>query len=533
MTRAVLFLSLLLCSEMIFAQGAFNYRIALVPITIGGLPGLHSYAFAKHNDKWLLIGGRKDGIHARQPNSSFPQSQNNTDIYVVDVNTKQYWTASVTTLPVAIAEQMQATNMNFIQVEDTLCLIGGYAYSATAANHITFDKLTTIDVPGVINAVISGTAINSYFRQASDTAFAVTGGQLGKTGDYFHLVGGHKFTGRYNPMGNPTYTQVYTNQVRKFKINNSGSHPSISDYSTITDAIHLRRRDYNLLPQIFAGGTAGYTIFSGVFQLGADLPFLYPVDVTASGITPHTGFNQYLSHYHCAKIALFDSVSQTMHSLFLGGMSQYYYASGVLTKDDDVPFVKTISRVSRSASGVLKEYLMNTEMPAFAGASAEFISNDNVAHYETDIIKLHRITSDTTIAGYVYGGIISPSLHPFVNNQTNTTAAGSTIYAVLLIKDNSASAEHVNDNKKYSINIYPNPTKGKLFVQVKGNGVGKLQYYISNISGQVLQAGLGNKQSNSGNFSISIDKNIAPQQLSLTTVVDDVHYNSVLIEYRQ
>lgn len=533
MNKAVLLLSMLLYSHATFAQGAFNYRTELVPISISGLPGLHSYAFAKHSGKWLLIGGRKDGIHARQPNSSFPQSQNNTDIYVVDVSTKQYWTASITTLPVSIAEQMQATNMNFIQVKDTLYLIGGYAYSATAANHITFDKLTTVDVPGVINAVISGTAINSYFRQASDTAYAVTGGQLGKTGDYFYLVGGHKFTGRYNPMSNPTYTQVYTNQVRKFKINNTGSQPLISDYSTIIDAIHLRRRDYNLLPQIFAGGTTGYTIFSGVFQLGADLPFLYPVDVTASGITAQTGFNQYLSHYHSARMALYDSVSQTMHNLFLGGMSQYYYASGVLTKDDDVPFVKTISRVSRGASGTLKEYLMNTEMPALAGASAEFISNDNVAHYETDIIKLHQLTADTTIAGYIFGGIVSPSLHPFVNNQTNTTAAGSTIYAVLLIKDNSSSAEQVNTNKNHSIHIYPNPTKEKLFVQVNGSNVGKLRYYISNTVGQILQAGIADLQNNRDVYGISIDKNIAPQLLLLTTVIDDVYYNTAMIGYRQ
>src|SRR5688572_7498366 len=97
------------------SQSTFDYTVELEPVTIPNLPGLHSYSWAEHNGQWLVIGGRKDGVHARQPFNAFPQALNNTDIYVIDVNTLQYWTASLNSLPVGIKEQLQSTNMNFYQ----------------------------------------------------------------------------------------------------------------------------------------------------------------------------------------------------------------------------------------------------------------------------------------------------------------------------------------------------------------------------------------------------------------------------------
>ncbi len=67
-----------------FSQSKFNYQITLVPVSNNGLPGLHSFAYAQHEGKWLIIGGRKDGLHARQPFNTFPEPFSNTDIYVFD-----------------------------------------------------------------------------------------------------------------------------------------------------------------------------------------------------------------------------------------------------------------------------------------------------------------------------------------------------------------------------------------------------------------------------------------------------------------
>ncbi|MCK4991744.1 MAG: hypothetical protein KAS29_14700, partial [Bacteroidales bacterium] len=240
-----------------FGQEAFNFSVTLEPLIISDLPGLHSYAVAQHDGKWLVIGGRLDGMHARQPFNSFPASQNNTDIYVIDVESQQFWSASLNTLPTGIYEQLQSTNMNFYQDKDTLYIIGGYGFSSTANDHITFPNLTSVLVSDVIDAVISETSFVPYIKQISDTLFAVTGGQLGKINHTFYLVGGHRFDGLYNPVGNPTFTQTYTNQIRKFTIQNNASGLSFSNLTSITDPIHLRRRDYNLLPQIFPDGEEG------------------------------------------------------------------------------------------------------------------------------------------------------------------------------------------------------------------------------------------------------------------------------------
>ncbi len=526
MKLRLLLLAAFFISSQTHAQN-FDYSVQVKPITISGLPGLHSYAFAQNNGKWLIIGGRRDGLHPRQPFNSFPQSQNNTDIFVVDIASKQYWSSSVTSLPLSIAEQLQATNMNFHQIEDTLYFMGGYAYSASATDHITFPYLTTVNIPGLIQAVINNTSINGHFKQSSDTAFAVTGGHLANIGDTLYLVGGHKFDGRYNPMGNPTYTQKYTNQIRKFTINNTGSQPVIASYATITDAVHLRRRDYNLLPQIFPNGDEGFTISSGVFQQNIDLPFLYPVDITSKGYTPQTSFNQYLSNYHSATVALFDSNANAMHMIFLGGISQYYYQNGVKIKDDNVPFVNTISRVTRAANGTLNEYKLKDSMPSFKGASAEFILNTSTPHYSSEIIKLHTIKNDTVLIGHILGGISSSMLNPFGSNQTNNTNADNTIYEVYLIKSNTNTVEHINGSNPYDVNIYPMPASADLFIKPGKNSYNKANYFITDVSGKVVQSGGWDKADiTTGDYHIKLGQQPSSSLLYITIVFDNIFFTT-------
>ena len=464
----------------------FDYSVKLKSLTISNLSGLHSYVVAQSGGKWLIIGGRKDGLHARQPFNAFPAASNNTDIYVVDVNTQQFWTSPVTVLATGLAEQMQSTNMNFYQDEDSLYMIGGYGYSATAADHITYPNLTSVSVSGLINAVVNGTSIIPYFKQLTDQNFAVNGGQLGKIDSTFYLVGGHRFDGRYNPMGNPTYTQTYVDGLKKFKINNSGTQLSYTNYTLITDQAHLHRRDYNLMPQIFPNGEEGYTISSGVFQIGVDLPFLYPVDIKKSGHTPVTSFNQYLSNYHSAKASLYDSVNNVMHSIFFGGMSQYSYVNNILTQDNNVPFVKTISRVSRDASGNLQENMFLTQMPALLGASAEFIHNHSIPHYKSEVVKLSKITTDSVLIGHIYGGIYSPQIDAFTANNTSVTNAHNVIYEVWLVKDQVTGLLPLDGKNPLKLNVYPNPSKTQLSLNMDLPYKGNIELYVTDATGKIV-----------------------------------------------
>lgn len=514
-----------LFSIPVVPQNPPDCEILITPLEITGLPGLHSYAFAQHDGKWLVIGGRKDGLHARQPFDAFPASHNNTDIYVVDVVGQTYWTSPLDPLPVGIREQLQSTNMNFYQDQDTLYIIGGYAYAQSVDSYKTFANLTSVLVPGLMDAIISGNPINTYFKQMTDENFAVTGGQLGKIGNIFLLVGGHKFSGRYNALGMPSYTQDYTNQIRKFTIDNSGEQLSYDNYFAVTDPIHLRRRDYNLLPQIFPDGSEGYTISSGVFQINADLPFLYPVDVKLDGYYPITDFNQYLSNYHSAKVCLYDSIDNQMHSLFLGGISQYYYDGDELIQDDQVPFVRTISRLTRSADGSLQEYKFALEMSALVGASAEFIINKELPHYNNEVIKLNALDQDTIHLGYIFGGIYSPTLNPFSNNQTITTTADPTIYAVQLIKSKPVSVIAVDGSNPVAFEVYFHQAQNQLNLTYNLPYSGKTFYFLTSMDGRMIQQGeLEFQKVDENSATIRLDKNLTTQTLILSVVFDDRYY---------
>lgn len=476
------------------AQNDFDYTLRLVPVDVPGFPGLHSYAFAQHHGKWLLIGGRTEGIHARQPWASFPEAANNTDLMVIDVESLETWTASVETLPTGLREQLQSTNMNFFQDADTLYVIGGYAYAESIDDHVTFPNLTTVVVSGLIEAIINSEPIQPFFKQASDDVFAVTGGQLGKIDDIFYLVGGQRFDGRYNPMNNPTFEQEYTNQIRKFTIDNSGTAPLISNYEAITDPVHLRRRDYNLLPQVFEDGILGYTISSGVFQINYDLPFLYPVEIRPDGYTPVTGFNQYLSNYHGAKVSLYDGRLNQMHSLFFGGISQYYYQGDEIIQDNLVPFVQTISRLTRSAEGTWHEYRFPFDMPYFQGASAEFIPNLDLPHFSNEVIKLNEIDHDTIQIGHIVGGIFSPLANPFSSNQTGQTEADYSIFEVLLIRDASTNMLPVNGLNPFEVEVFPQPAKKQFNIRYDLSQPGITEYFISSSNGQILSKGFFSNQ---------------------------------------
>lgn len=508
------------------AQNNFYYQVELIPVPVTGLQGLHSYAFAQHNGKWLIIGGRKDGVHAQQPFNAFPQNQNNTEIYVVDISSNQVWSETIAGLPTSIKEQLQSTNMNFFQDDDTLYIIGGYAYSATANEHITFPHLTTVQVSSLIDAIISGNPVQNYLKQISDSNFAVTGGQLGKIGNYFLLVGGQRFDGNYNPMGQPTFTQVYTNQIRKFTINNSGSQLSYSNYSAITDPVHLRRRDYNLIPQIFPDGSTGYTISSGVFQPNVDLPYLYPVDITINNYNPVTGFNQYLSNYHSAKACLYDSLNNKMHTIFFGGISQYYYQNGSLIQDNNVPFVKTISMLTRNSDGSLQELQLPLEMPALKGAGAEFILNKSLPHYSSDIIKLNQISQDTIALGYIYGGILSPSLNPFTNNQASTTSADNSVYEVRLINNNIQGAIEIDGKNPYEFTVFPNPAKKIINIKYNLEKTVPAEYFLTNSDGKILYEGKLNSLKGINYHKLYIDRTISDNFVFLTLIFDNKFFST-------
>ncbi len=478
-------IGLILSSLSAIAQTA-PFNIYIEPLNINGLGGLQAYAFGQHSGKWLVVGGRLDGLHRRQPFAAFDVVGNNNQLIVIDPVSQQKWTAPLTTLTVALQEQLSSTNMEFHQEGNYLYIIGGYGYNTATASRKTFDNLTAIDVPAVVNAVIAGTSFTSFFRQISDDQFAVTGGHLKIINNTYYLVGGNRFDGNYNPMGNPTFTQIYTDAIRKFNLTDDGTTITISHLPTITDEENLHRRDYNAVPQIMPDGAEGITAFSGVFQPTVDLPFLNCVNIDSTGYAVNNTFQQYYNHYHCAVLPLYAASNNEMHNVFFGGIAQYYDSLGILVQDNNVPFVKTIARVTRNSEGVMAEYKLPVEMPGLLGAGAEFIPDISVPQYKNQVFKLDDFTADTTLVGYIYGGISSTAPNIFFTNTGTQSSASSQIFKVYVIKDPTIGIHDLNEQSigTLKIQVFPNPMSSDFVVKFHLNKIAETKVSLYSIEGE-------------------------------------------------
>ncbi|HRE36827.1 MAG TPA: hypothetical protein PK977_10230 [Chitinophagaceae bacterium] len=427
----------LLLSLNVSSQTNFPYKISLEPIIPEGFSGLQSYAWAKSGNKILLVGGRTDGLHRRQPFASFNKKYNNTDLIVLDVKTEKVWKKSVTGLPSLLAEQLQSTNMEFYQQQNDLIVVGGYGYSETKREHITHPAVLKIKVKEIIDGIINNKDITSFIAQLTDERMAVTGGHLNKLDNLFYLVGGQRFDGRYNPHGpdhGPGFSQQYTNQIRKFSITEKDRRLSIENYTAVTDSALLHRRDYNLLNQYDENGREMLTIYSGVFQYEKDLPYTTLIDITANNHSEVENFNQQFSHYHSATLPVYDKNKKTLYTIFFGGIAQKYIdQSGVVKTDNDVPFVKHISVVERNTNGI-KEYLLPEQLSGYFGAAAEFIPADETLFSNNGIFQLEKTGTKPLLAGYIIGGIDSRAPNIFWSNEAEPSRASPVIWKVYLSK---------------------------------------------------------------------------------------------------
>ncbi len=450
------------------AWGGSPFNLHIEATEIAGLPGLQSYAWGGSGGQWLVIGGRLDGLHRRQPWASFDEAGQNTFAYVVDPVGDRIWSRSVEELPAPIAEQLMATNPCFEQLGNTLYVIGGYGYSTVSADHITHPALTAIDLEGFMEAVRSGAALLPYVRQLQDEQFAVTGGHLNRIGSMWLLTGGQRFDGLYNPMGHPTHVQTYTDAAKRFRLYDSGSSLTVIHLPAYSDATLFHRRDYNILPQLFEDGRLGLTAFSGVFRPDVDQPFLNTVDLDSTGWAERAGFSQYLNHYHCARLAFYSASQHRMHNVFFGGIAQYTLdAGGNLIQDTDVPFVNTIARVTREADGTMAEYKLPQSMPELLGAGAEFIPVEGLPEAAPEILDLDALLTsagaDSLLIGYIFGGIRSDAPNIFWSNEGELSHAESRIFRVWLKPGSATGNDQLNAASQdgMQLQIYPNPNDGK------------------------------------------------------------------------
>lgn len=469
-----------------------SYGLEIEESSISNLPGLQSFVWAQQGSKYLFIGGRTEGLHKRRPFEAFLAAGNNTMAYVFEPSTGSLTSASLSSLGIEIFEQLQSTNMEFEQLGNELYIAGGYAYSTRAADHITFDKMTIVDVSGLIAAIENNQSLTSYFSQIQDSLFEVTGGYLDYMNGSFYLVGGQSFMGQYNPMGpthGPGFVQKYTEEIRKFQIEKVGANYQLKNVQVDKDPQALHRRDYNMAPQKFPNGEMGFTAFSGVFQHQVDLPWLDVVDITSSSYTQRNDFEQLLSQYHSAHLTMYDASDSSNKTIFFGGIAQFSMdQSGQLIEDQDVPFVRTISQVNRNSANELSELNHSIQMPDLLGAGAEFLPLNNSSFYDTyEMLQIDALPNERTLVGYIFGGIQSTAPNVFFNNAANVSSASTRLFEVYINKSINGQTELIDQSKQSSLRVFPNPSSGKIQIQSESPKLmGGSLIRLTNIAGKLV-----------------------------------------------
>ena len=447
-------------------SGDYDLTFAEYDMGTASVPTLQSFASGIYDDQWVLVAGRTNGLHGFSDDglANFPPRYQNTDVWVIDPRSKETWSRSLNDTSSGLSsseiDSLSSTNTESYQDGNTLFIVGGYVYSRAINNFTTYNALSAIDLPTLVNWV-KGTVetlhTNAILQVAGEESsdnsydggfFQVTGGGLEKIEDRYQLVFGQKFEGPY-AHGSTTF-QVYTSQVRSFDIDYDFANGSLS-YSTDSNMINpsggdpsrFRRRDLNVFPILSPDGQGGTTkstvALAGVFYNGVGV-WTVPVEIGYDGIPTTENptndsdvFRQAMNQYESGKIGLYSQTSGEMTQVLLGGISANTFdpATEQLTYDENNGFHRQITAVLRDASGTYQQQYI-TDFPdvydgngklLYFGANARFFPAKNVPVLTDGVINLDSLSTETVI-GYMFGGIAA--------DQPNfgTTVASSIIFEV-------------------------------------------------------------------------------------------------------
>ncbi|MCA9234637.1 MAG: hypothetical protein KDA44_04170 [Planctomycetales bacterium] len=413
--------------------GDLPFRIELQAVDVGNLelPTLHSYAAAQYDGKWVLVGGRTNGLHGFEQSGSanFPTASQNRDLWVIDFANGQSWHRALDEAATGLSGEevaaLTSSNNQFAQVGDRLYTVGGYGERAGGGLG-TMDALTAVDLPGIVAWAMGGAGTAAdHVRQTTDARLTLTGGAMYELNGRMQLVLGQNFAGGYSP----SKTGAYTQQIRSFEIVDDGATLGVANWDETVPDEAFRRRDLNVFPVLRPDGAGGeeegLAVLSGVFtpDNGA---WTVPIEINATGVpsmadpTAADTFKQGFNGYHSAKLGLYSQTTGAMHEVLFGGISLQFRdeATGDIVTDDNFPFVNDVTAVSVDAAGeyaqrhlgYFPEILDQTDKRLRFGANAEFFLDGATPVFANGVIDLDAVTGATTL-GYVFGGLASNSPH--------------------------------------------------------------------------------------------------------------------------
>ncbi|WP_257462040.1 Kelch repeat-containing protein [Archangium lipolyticum] len=462
------------------------YSLAFTGHLLEGFTGVHSAAYAVHEGKLVVIGGRANGMHNFPLNSqqvktrpAFPPSQANASVWVIDLAAgKVLGSKSTDALPAKIRTQWRATNPQSLVLNGHFIIAGGYGQNPAGTSMVTQAYATSVGLDALIQAVLDPQAkldtawASQNVGIADNLALQVTGGELVSLGGLQLLVFGHTFNGEYTSSGSLA-TQTYTESVRMFRFTPGsqngkatlavqflGQTPNVPSGQQDPEGPY-HRRDLTVGPTRTGTGDLRITAYSGVFKGGRMEGYLNPVyispDTTDGGITldVDTSAEQLLNHYACPAIPIFDAASRTMYTTLVGGISYYSWDGTGLKHDpgnlpggvDGLPFINSVStlRVSYADGQRRTQQYLHPELtfpPADAqprcgstpatlgGTGGIFIPDDALgAAVRNGVLDYGGLPASGRI-GWVFGGIAATASY----GAQGPSCASNMLYEVTLTR---------------------------------------------------------------------------------------------------
>lgn len=415
------------------------------------LGGLHSFACAMYDGKWLILCGRTNGLHgfSNTPNN-FPPVSQNYSVYVVDPEMEYVAARALTDPSSGLNEHeidtLSVTSPQSYQKDKTLYITGGYGVESSTGNFSTKNTLTAIDIPGLMEWVRNPSSHHTakdFIRQTTNDAFRVTGGFMTQIGDDHPslLVFGQDFEGPYYGSSNG----VYSEQVRRFEIYDDGKTLTVDvkDPQPLQPDPSFRRRDLNVVSvmQEIDGKTKPALIaFSGVFTETTGI-WTVPVEISSDGDpvmkdpTACDAFKQGMNNYVSASLGIYSSKHGDMYTVLFGGISYGFFTNGQFETDSEFPFINEVTTIKRDRQGLYEQFLMDATYPTIVstqanagnellfGAGAQFFPKNGDHQYANGVFKLGHLEKGCHHVGYIVGGIQST-----VPNTTSISDTSASAY---------------------------------------------------------------------------------------------------------
>ncbi len=483
---ALSFIVLLVSTQL---RGQVSGHFVFDTLKIKNWPAIHSFSYAKFGTYILMIGGRTDGVHGKQ--SGFENTNSNKFIFLWNTANDSILRYQPDSLNDELKDYLNASNANFTQDDEFLYIMGGYGQSLSGI-YKTYPLFLKINLQECIDRILANKDISSSIKYLVSDQFAVAGAQIRILDSMFYLVGGHNFTGKYDSEKH-TLNQKYTDALRIFKISEKGDSLQYELVKEIISDYNFHRRDYNLNPIISEKGEIKLMAFSGVFQYNANRAFLNTVLIQNQNFEEVFDFDHKFASYNCARVGLYDAVKNEMHQIFFGGMAEYYRDSAnTITRDGYVPFVNSVSSITRKKDGTLVEFLYPEELPGYFGTNSEFVINPELQLVYQDIVDLNSMTKDTNYLGLIFGGIYNPgrNRNPWQSDSANLTISNPYVIKVSFIKkESSATKKSINSISNIDVTLFPNPSKHQVrLVFPKDIDIKSLELWIDDLEGRKIKS---------------------------------------------